>query len=447
MTKKHVVVIGAGFAGLMAARELQAAGISVEMIEARDRIGGRAWTEERMGRPLELGATWVHWYQAHTWTEIVRYNQPIVASPEPQTVYWNRSTGETCQGTMDDVEALLRPAMAEVFARGDEYFPNPLDPMWILSDRYDGPVALREQFLADDQKSVLDIIRESGKFSHEQLDLISSYWAAGYIGNPDTGSSLMAKQWAALSNMDLGLLDDITLKFKLVNGMQGIYNAMAEDLTCNIRLNTPVTKVQHTTEGVAITLEDGEVLTADATIVTVPVGAMNTIEFSPALPQKMQKVVDRGWNSKGAKIWIKIQGHHKILGYAPFPAKMSVVRSEYFTDDDTTILVGFGGDHLAVDLNDTAVAQEIINQFNPELEVIDSTGHDWVADKWSGQAWGTLQRGQFSDGWDNFKQTGTQMYFAGTEWSKGWRGVCIDGALESGMTTARRIIQDFRQQA
>lgn len=442
---KHVVVIGAGFAGLMAARELQAAGVSVEIVEARDRLGGRAWTEERMGRPLELGATWVHWYQAHTWTEIMRYNQPIVASPEPEKVYWNSSTGETTEGTLDQVDELIRPAMDEVFARANEYFPNPLDPLWILSEQYDGPAELREQFLADDQKSVLQQVRESGKFSQEQLDLISAYWSAAYIGNPETGSSLMAKQWAALSNLDLGLLDDITLKFKLVNGMQGIYNAMAEDLNCNIRLNTPVTAIDHDTGGATITLENGEVIKADATVVTVPVGAMNTIDFTPALPDSMQQVIDDGWNSKGAKIWIKIKGHHKILGYAPFPSKISVLRSEYFTDDDTTILVGFGSDHSALDLNDTAVAQEIVNQFNPELEVVDAAGHDWVADKWSGQAWGTLRAGQFSDGWDNFKDTGTRMFFAGTEWAQGWRGVCIDGALQSGMTTARRIIQDFRE--
>ena len=78
MSKKHVVVVGAGFAGLMAARELQSAGLNVEVLEARDRIGGRAWTDDRMGRPLEMGATWVHWFQSHVWNEVVRYNQPIV---------------------------------------------------------------------------------------------------------------------------------------------------------------------------------------------------------------------------------------------------------------------------------------------------------------------------------------------------------------------------------
>lgn len=41
------------------------AGFDIEILEARDRIGGRAWTEERMGCPLELGATWVHWSQPH----------------------------------------------------------------------------------------------------------------------------------------------------------------------------------------------------------------------------------------------------------------------------------------------------------------------------------------------------------------------------------------------
>ena len=83
-----VIVIGAGFAGLTAARELSRRGHSVVVLEARDRIGGRTWTTERLGRTLELGGTWVHPTQPHVWAEITRYGLEVVASPEPQRAYW-----------------------------------------------------------------------------------------------------------------------------------------------------------------------------------------------------------------------------------------------------------------------------------------------------------------------------------------------------------------------
>jgi len=57
--------------------------------------------------------------------------------------------------------------------------------------------------------------------------------------------------------------------------------------------------------------------------------------------------------------------------------------------------------------------------------------------------WGTLRAGQFTDGWSHFRETDTRMFFAGTEYANGWRGVCVDGALESGMTVARRIIHEL----
>ena len=179
MSENKVVIIGAGFAGLVAARELQTAGIEYEILEAKDRIGGRAWTEERMGRPLELGATWVHWFQAHTWTEIMRYGQrtEITASPSGNEAHWV-TDGKVVKGTEDDLDEKLTAAMGVTYEGSEEYFPNPHDPLWVLSDDFDGPAEVRERFLADDQKSAIDLVKEAG-FDQETIDLVDAFWCAG----------------------------------------------------------------------------------------------------------------------------------------------------------------------------------------------------------------------------------------------------------------------------
>lgn len=84
-----VIVIGGGFTGLSAARDLSNAGKSVLIIEARDRIGGRTWATKSRGHYMEseykqlfayliwlifaVGGTWVYWTQPHVWSELKRY--------------------------------------------------------------------------------------------------------------------------------------------------------------------------------------------------------------------------------------------------------------------------------------------------------------------------------------------------------------------------------------
>jgi monoamine oxidase len=59
-TDYDVVVIGAGFAGLTAARDIsQQTRLKVLLLDGRDRIGGRAWTANELGREFEMGASWV----------------------------------------------------------------------------------------------------------------------------------------------------------------------------------------------------------------------------------------------------------------------------------------------------------------------------------------------------------------------------------------------------
>ena len=55
-----VVIVGGGFAGVTAARELTVRGRSAVLVEARDRLGGRTYTSDHDGHAMELGGTWVH---------------------------------------------------------------------------------------------------------------------------------------------------------------------------------------------------------------------------------------------------------------------------------------------------------------------------------------------------------------------------------------------------
>ncbi len=440
---RTVIVVGAGFSGLVAARELEAAGVDVTVFEARDRIGGRAWTHERLGgHALEMGATWVHWMQPFVWTEITRYGQEIYPSPDIDQAYW--VSGDTVfEGNEHDLDAALTPLQDKIFEGSREFFPYPHDPLAILADESTTD-ELRDRFLKADTGSVLDCLR-NGEFTQEQIDLADSYWSAAYQGPTATASPLMAKHWAALSDHRSALMDEQTLRFKLVAGMRGLYNAIAADLRCDIHLETAVRSIDHNADGVRVTLENGTVEDADAVIVTVPIGALKNLDFTPALTQPQEDVVREGSNSVGFKVWIKVEGHHSIIAGAPGDNPISLMRSEKFLDDENaTILVGFGSDHTAIELEDIDSAQRAVDVWRPDLKVIDCGGHDWVADKWSGQTWATLKSGQFFGGWSLFQKSDTRLKFAGADYASGWNGVVVDGAIESGITTARALINEFR---
>ena len=101
------IVLGAGFAGVTAARELRTNGLRVLLLEARPRIGGRTFTSEVGGHDVELGGAFVHWTQPHVWAEITRYGLEIeeAALTAPPRSAWVTS-GELREGSFDDFSLL-----------------------------------------------------------------------------------------------------------------------------------------------------------------------------------------------------------------------------------------------------------------------------------------------------------------------------------------------------
>ena len=74
------VVVGGGFAGVTAARDLSRAGLRTLLLEARGRLGGRTFTARFADHDTDLGGTWFGWGQPHVWSEKMRYNLEITES-------------------------------------------------------------------------------------------------------------------------------------------------------------------------------------------------------------------------------------------------------------------------------------------------------------------------------------------------------------------------------
>src|SRR5699024_2603518 len=128
MTKAYdTIVVGGGFSGLTAARELSMLGHQVLVLEARDRLGGRTWTDRRFGMNLEMGGTFVHWYQPHVWTEITRYGLEVIPVPKADKAYWI-TDGTLRSGTVGQFHTILKKSAESLMRYSKEKISFPYKP-------------------------------------------------------------------------------------------------------------------------------------------------------------------------------------------------------------------------------------------------------------------------------------------------------------------------------
>lgn len=426
-----VVVIGGGFAGVTAARELTRRGHRVVLLEARDRLGGRTFYTERLGRRLELGGTWVHWFQPHVWAEITRYRQELSQSPVPEKGYWITG-GKRHEGTAEELLAAFDPGMTALGEESLRYFPRPYQPLSAADGSPDAP-----DLEAADKITVAEKIAELD-LPDDQRELVDAFWTLNFSGPTDEGSWLQALRWHALCGGQWMLWFEACATYRLKNGTAGLIDAIIADSSADVRLNTVVSSITQDAGGVLVTSADGEEITAAAAVLTAPLNALNTIKITPPLSDIKRAAGQEGQASRGVKVWIRAKGRlAPFAAIAPADRPLQLLQKEYEVDGDT-IIVSLGRDATAMDFTDRAAVEKVVRELLPDIEVVDVASHDWVADQFTHETWGMLRPGQLTGAMTELQRPEGRLILAGADYADGWYGF-IDGAIESAISAATTV--------
>ena len=419
-----VIVVGAGFAGIVAARELRAAGRSVIVLEARDRIGGRTWTAERLGFRLELGGTWVHWLQPHVWAELTRYDIGIVPSPTPEKIAW-AGTGEVTWMSADDFWDWLDPAQTAFLEGVEEAFPLPYEAFHE-----------EERVAALDCASMADRLKELD-LSEEDYLVNHTIWSMHFNAPCDEGALTQGLRWAALGGWDWQRLLEACATYKPQGGMGNLIGKIAEDAQADVRFETTVTRIDQDAAGCRVRTEDGSEYTGGAVIVALPVNTLGDVEFDPPLGAEKQAFAKEGQVSHGYKVWVRVRGKHDpLIAVAAPPHPLTLIQAEYW-DDDATVFVGFGLESSALDIEDHDAVQDALRVWMPDVELEACTGHQWTTDRFSKGTWAMLRPQQLTKYLRAAQETENRVLLAGSDFAAGWGGF-VDGAIESGIRAAAK---------
>ncbi|MCB0101776.1 MAG: FAD-dependent oxidoreductase [Anaerolineales bacterium] len=422
-TKTEVLVLGAGISGLAAARTLMGDDWDVIVLEARDRVGGRIWTDTTLGVPLDMGASWIHGESGNPITELAKqFGVKTTPTDDENAIVFKADGSE-----MSDVEwAKLETLFEEVYAEVEAMQEDTDDDM-PLQTAFD--TALAEFDLSADQL--------------RQLNYYAYLATALEYGADPKDLSL----WEWDQDEEFGGNEVI-----FPGGYNQITNGLAQGL--DIRLGIEVKAIRYGNDGVEVETSAG-VFMAEKAVVTFPLGVLKqgVIKFEPPLPSSKRDAISRLGMGLLSKVYLKfpeafwdedVETISYIgdrlgewcdwLSFAPFTGE--------------PILMAFhGGDKgVALEkLSDAEISAEAMKalraMFGDDIpEPVGMLVSRWSRDPYSFGAYSYIP--PFASGEDHealFEPVDGVLYFAGEATSRQYPST-VHGAYLSGVAAAEEII-------
>jgi pseudooxynicotine oxidase len=418
------IVIGGGFAGVTAARELTIAGLDCTLIEARDRLGGRTWYRDWDGDLVELGGGWVHWHQPHAWAELTRAGQGIGESDAPELVAWTVN-GERRTGTAAQRHAIALRAWNKFVAPTAAALPRPHDPLFAL-----------EQLAPFDAQNIRQRMDEL-ELDDEERDVLVAELEGVVNGFIDEAGTVSILRLQALAGGSLELAEDAGGRYTFGAGTRGLIEAIAGQAPFAQWLSTPVDSLAPVSDGVEVRTRNGDVLRARTCVLTVPLNVLPHIGIDGLLPAKRDAIA-LGQASRGLKLWLRVRGESRGINSMSPGHPFGYLMTDRLLPDGSQLLVGFGCDAAAFDLEDRPAMERALDELHPGLEIVDAIAHDWLADEFTRGTWAIHRPGWYTRHHAAMRQPEAGLVFAGSDLADGWSGY-VDGAIESGMRAARQV--------